>query len=420
MVNKYCRIAKTCLLHRRKKPAWATTQPSENEEARTSAESHVPEQADPTSTHAASYAASDHHSHAHDEHAAADKPSPVTVMLEAFNAAPAAATPMALPGHSVQHSQHAEIHEDLPTAHATSGAEVEIKRQHGTNAQSRAAGNSPAARAHQRHGHEQVPHHLTTNRATLSRISSVAQEQLVNKMAKARQNSIEKHVVQHDMFQGASRQPTHTVHRPDEVPESFQGPTLAAILRESAVADDAAKRQAQKAARALDDALPPFVTASSSPQSTSRQHVAGSSRPNSRPASADGTMTQHQFESELAGSLQSTLRDSWPLSSPRQRSHMSKLQSQRDRGIGVQDAFSPSSTGRAGGSSSCLQVKICCLVLLFCSALFMCLVCALQSRPTTRQHAWVCLRLECINFPPHQTAYGTSTQTARLSMDFIM
>ena len=385
------------MLHRRKKPAWATTQPSEDEEARTSAESHVPEQADPTSTHAASYAVSDHHGHAHDEHATADKPSRVTVMLEAFNAAPAAAAPVDLPGHMVQHSQHAEIHEDLPTAHAISSAEEAMKRQHGTNAQGRAASNSPAARAHQNDGHDQVPHHLTTNRATMSRVSSVAQEQLVNKMAKARQNSIEKHVVQHDMFLRASSQPAHTVHRPDEVPESFQGPTLAAILRESAVADDAAKRQAQKAARALDDALPPFVTASSSPQSTSRQHLEGSSRPNSRPASAAGTMTQHQFASELAGSLRLTLHDSSPLSSPRQRSHVSKLQSQRDGGIGVQDAFSPNSTGRAGGSSSSLQVNICCLVLLFCSTVFMCLVCGVQSKPTTRQHAWACLCLKCIN-----------------------
>ena len=360
----------------------------------------MPEQADPTSTHAASNAVPDHHSHAHDEHAAADKPSRVAVMLEAFNAAPAAATPGDLPGHMVQHSQHAEIHEHLPIAHATSSAEVESKQQLGTDAQGRAASNSPAARTHQKHGHDQVPHHLSTNRATMSRISSVAQEQLVNKMAKARQNSIEKHVAQHDMFQWASSQPAHTVHRPDEVPDSFQEPTLAAILRESAVADDAAKRQAQKAAKALDDALPPFVTTSSSPQSTSRQHVAGSSRPNSRPASAAGTMTQHQFPSELAGSLRSTLHDSSPLSSPRLRSHMSKLQSQRDGGINVQDAFSPSSTGRAGGVSSSLHVWICCLVLLFCSAVFVCLVCALQSKATTAQHAWVCLCLECMTFPP--------------------
>ena len=357
----------------------------------------MPEQADPTSTHAASNAVSDHHSHAHDEHAAADKPSRVSVMLEAFNAAPAAATPVDLPGHMVQHSQHAEIHDDLPTA--LSSAEVESKQQLDTGAQGRAVGHSPAARAHQKHGHDQVPHHLTTNRVTMSRISSVAQEQLVNKMAKARQDSIEKHVLQHDMFQWASSQPAHTVHMPDEVPDSFQEPTLAAILRESAVADDAAKRQDQKAARALDDALPPFVTASSSPQSTSRQHVAGSSHPNSRPASAAGTMTQHQFASELAGSLRSTLHDSSPLSSPRLRSHMSKLQSQRDRGINVQDAFSPSSTGRAGGVSSSLHVRICCLVLLFCSAVFVCLVCALQSKATTAQHAWVCLCLECMTFP---------------------
>lgn len=372
------------MLHRKKKPAWATTQPSEDEEARASAESHVPEQADPTLTHAASHAVSDHHSHAHGEHATADKPSRVTVMLDAFNAAPAAATSVDLPGHMVQHSQHAEIHEDLPTAHTTSSAEVESKKLLGTDAQGRAASNSPAARAHQKHGHDQVPHYLTTSRATMSRISSVAQDQLVNKVAKARQNSIEKHVLQHDMFQRAPSQPVHIVHGSDEVLDSFQEPTLAAILRESAVADDAAKRQAQKAARAFDDALPPFVTASSSPQSTSRQHVAGSSRPNSRPASAAGTMTQHQFASELAGSLRSTLHDSSPLSSPRLRSHMSKLQSPRDGGISVQDAFSPSSTGRAGGISSSLHVRICCLVLLFCSAVFVCLVCALQSKATTR------------------------------------
>ncbi|KAL0023136.1 hypothetical protein WJX77_005599 [Trebouxia sp. C0004] len=342
---------------RRKKPAWATTQPSEDEEPCTTAESHVPEQADSTSTHAASYAESDHHSHAHDEHAAADKPSPVTVMLEAFNATPAAATPVDLPGHMIQHSQHAEIHDDLRTAHTTSGAELEVKQQHDTTAQGRAASNSPTARAHQKHGHDHVPHHLTTNRATLSRVSSVAHEQLVNKMAKARQNSIEKHVVQHDMFQRASSQPAHTVHRPDEFPESFQGPTLAAILRETAVADDASKRQAQKAARTVDDALPPFVTTSSSPQSTSRQHVAGSSRPSSGPASAAGTVTQHQFASELVGSLRSTLHDSSPLSSPRQHSHTSKLQPERGRGTGVHDAFSPSSTGRAGGSTSSLYGK---------------------------------------------------------------
>ncbi len=375
----------------------------------------MPEQADPTSTHAVS----DHHSHAHDEHAAADKPSRVTVMLEAFNAAPIAATPLDLPGHMVQHSQHAEMHDDLPTAHTTSSAEVETKQQLGTDAQGRPASNSPAARAHQKHGHDQVPHHLATNRATMSRISSVAQEQLVNKMAKARQDSIEKHVLQHDMFQWASSQSAHTVHRPDEIPDSFQEPTLAAILRESAVADAAAKRQAQKAARALDDALPPFVTASSSPQSTSRQHVAGSSRPNSRPASAAGTMTQHQFASELAGSLRSTLHDSSPLSSPRLRSHMSKLQSPRDRGVHVQDAFSPSSAGRAGSSSISLQVRICCLVLLFCSTVFMCLVCALQSKVTTAQHTWVCLCLEYINVPPDQTAYGTSIKWTRVFTDFI-
>ncbi|KAL0042808.1 hypothetical protein WJX79_000565 [Trebouxia sp. C0005] len=38
---------------RRKKPAWAITQPTEDKEARTNSESHVPERADPTSTHAA-------------------------------------------------------------------------------------------------------------------------------------------------------------------------------------------------------------------------------------------------------------------------------------------------------------------------------------------------------------------------------
>ncbi len=284
-------------------------------------------------------------------------------MLEAFNAAPAAAAASYEAddqcSHVPQHSQHAQNHSSECQAHPTgsaAGVASETGSQHDCHAEGRAAGHSPAARAQQQqHGHDQIPHHLSTNRATLSRISSVAQEQLVGKMARARQNSIEKHVLQHDMFQGNSSQAAHTVHRADTIPESFQEPTLGSILRESAVADDTARRQAKKAAKAADDALPLFVTTSSSLQSTSRQH----SRPNSRPGSAAGTMTRHQFASELglhAESLRSAIHDSSPLSSPRQHGHMSKMQSPRGQATSIRDAYSPQSTGRAGSISNLPQV----------------------------------------------------------------
>lgn len=344
-----------CFLCRRKKPAWATTRPSDDEEPHTEVDSH-------TSAHAespVSDVASDHHDHtALDGQATKETPSPVSVMLAAFNAAPAAVASEAgnHAAHMPQHSQHVMDHENNDTAHARSSADIESNQEHSRQAQGRAAGNSTAAKVHRQHDHDHTPHHLATNRATLSRMSTVAQEQLVSKMSKARQNSIEKHVALHDMFQGSGSQPVHTVHSPDAVPDSFQEPTLAAILRDSAVADDTARRQAQKAARAHDDALPPFLTTSSSPQSTSRQHVAGNSRPNSRPASAAGTMSQHQFESEMAGSLRSTLRESSLQSSIRQPGHMSNLQSPRSKGSSVRDAYSPYSTGRPGSLSSSLQV----------------------------------------------------------------
>ena len=347
---------------RRKKPAWATTRPSDEEE-HTAAESHASQQADSASSSPQDAPASP------DDHALATDASPASFMLQVFNAAPAAAPEAAEQLlHMTKQNQHAEDHTrtgDL--AHSISSAEVaaaDTVNEHSGHAGDRAAGSGPgvraAAKAHEQHSQDriQIPHHLKTNRATLSRISEVAQEQVVTKMAKARQNSIEKHVMQHDMFQGDS-QPVHTVHRPDAVSESFQEPTLAAILRENAVAGDAAKRQARKAARAMDDAQPLFLTTSCSLQSTSRQHsMAGNSHPSSRPASAGGTMTRHQFASELgvhAESLRSALHDS---SSAHQRRHMSNLQSPRERGAGVRDAYSPSSTGRMGTMSSSLQVDI--------------------------------------------------------------
>lgn len=204
------------------------------------------------------------------------------------------------------------------------------------------------------HSQGRGSHHLTANRVTLARISDVAQDQMEHRLRKARQQSIDKHVLQHDMFQGR-KQPAHTVHRAGAIPESFQEPTLAAILRETALAGDLARREAGKAARAADTALPLFVTASASPESTSRQHSRSSgasvskSRPNSqpvsRPASAASTLSRRQLASELSSGSEGLL--------PRR---FTKLQSPRGKTGVARESFSPSTTGRLGGASSSLQV----------------------------------------------------------------
>lgn len=221
--------------------------------------------------------------------------------------------------------------------------------------QSKPAG-SHAGRVQPKHGGGHASHHLTTNRVTLARIGSVAQEQMEHRVRKERQHSIERHVVQHDLFQGGN-QPAHTVHRPDAVPESFQEPTLATILRETALAEGLARREAEKAAKAADDAMPLFVTTSSSPESTSRQHSRSfgpspnsrpNSRPVSRPASAANTLTRRQLVSELNSGPEALLHS--------QLSQLSKLQSPRGRAAVAKESSSLSSTGRLGSTSSSLQV----------------------------------------------------------------
>ena len=86
----------------------------------------------------------------------------------------------------------------------------------------------------------------------------------------------------------------------EEMLQRFQEPTLGSILRDSTIADDSARKLAKKAARAADDALPPFITTSSSPHSTSRQHTSlNTTGSKSRPASASSSMSTRQFDAEL-------------------------------------------------------------------------------------------------------------------------
>ena len=86
----------------------------------------------------------------------------------------------------------------------------------------------------------------------------------------------------------------------EEMLQRFQEPTLGSILRETYTADDSARKLAEKAAKAEDDALPPFITTSSSPQSTSRQHASlNTTGSRTRPSSAAPSMSSHRFESEL-------------------------------------------------------------------------------------------------------------------------
>lgn len=85
----------------------------------------------------------------------------------------------------------------------------------------------------------------------------------------------------------------------EEVLQRFQEPTLGSILRENSIAKATARKAAAKEARAADDALAPFITTSSSPQSTSRHHSPSANGNRSRPASAATTMTKQQIASEL-------------------------------------------------------------------------------------------------------------------------
>ena len=229
------------------------------------------------------------------------------------------------------------------------------KAEESKNGKQNKPGGSHAVKVQQKQGH--ASHYLATNRVTLARISSVAQEQMEHKLRRERQKSIERHVVQHDMFQGGN-QPAHTMHRTDAIPDSFQEPTLAAILRDTAVAEDLARREAEKAAKAADDAMPLFVTTSSSPESTSRQHsrclgpLAPNSRPNSRPVSrpvsAANTLTRRQLTSELSSGPEALLRS--------QLSQLSKVQSPKGKAAVAKESFSPSSSGRRGSASSSLRV----------------------------------------------------------------
>lgn len=265
---------------------------------------------------------------------------PPTQVAQPSQPAAAGSSPASAPASSTA--------DDITSSHDSSDAAI----NHSTTDRQTKPGASHAGTLH--HSQGRGSHHLTANRVTLARISDVAQDQMEHKLHKARQQSIDKHVLQHDMFQGG-KQPAHTVHRADAVPEGFQEPTLAAILRETALAGDLARREAGKAARAADTALPLFVTASSSPESTSRQHSRSSapsvpnsrpnSRPVSRPASAASTLTRRQLASELSSGSETLLPH-----------RSTKLQSPRGK-IGVASgSSSPSTTGRLGGASSSLQV----------------------------------------------------------------
>lgn len=298
----------------------------------------------------------------------AAKGSPTVAMLHALNAAstsPAAPAAFASSPHCqvAESSQPAAAGNSMDSVPVSSIAEVDTASHISSDApdngdvgeagkQTKSAG-SHAGKVQPKQSHP-ASHHLTTNRVMLARISSVAQGQMEHKLRKERQNSIERHVVQHDMFSGGS-QPAHTVHRPGAVPQSFQEPTLGTILRETALAEDLARQEAAKAAKAADAAMPLFVTTSSAPESTSRQHSRSfaplapnshpNSRPVSRPASAANTLTRRQLASELSSGPEALLRN-----------QLSKLQSPRARAASAKDSFSPSSTGRPGSTVSSHQV----------------------------------------------------------------
>lgn len=311
---------------------------------------------------------------------------PAVAMLYALNAASTSpAAPAAVDSSSLcqvaESTQPAAAGNSMHSVPVVSSAEADAASHissdapdHGGDLEGEAGKQTKSAGSHagkvQPKQSHPVSHHLTTNRVTLARISSTAQGQKEHKLRKERQNSIERHVVQHDMFQGGS-QPAHTVHRPGAIPQSFQEPTLGTILRETALAEDLARQEAVKAAKAADAAMPLFVTTSSSPESTSRQHsrsfgpLAPNSRPNSRPASrpasAANTLTRRQLASELSSGPEALLRN--------QLSQLSKVQSPRGRAAGAKDSFSPSSTGRPGSTSGSLQVcpTGCLLSCLYCS-----------------------------------------------------
>ena len=356
---------------RRKKPAWATTRPSPGEfDLDSLPESDTAHPAESAHTQAPPNLLI-HSSQAGQADTA--KGSATVTMLHALNAAsthpaaPAAcddaplihvaeSSQLAIAGNTMDSVPTISSAEDV-AASCISSVDPDNGEESETGRQSKPVG-SHAGRVQQKQGHGHASHHLTANRVTLARIGIVAQEQMEHNVRKERQNSIERHVAQHDMFRGGN-QPAHTVHRPDAVPESFQEPTLAAILRETALAEDLARREAEKAAKAADNAMPLFVTTSSSPESTSRQHSRSfgpwpnsrpNSRPDSRPVSAANTLTRRQLASELSSGPEALLRS--------QLSQLSKLQSPRGRAAVAKESFSPSSTARLGSASSSLQVYL--------------------------------------------------------------
>lgn len=230
----FCRMAHVLpeamhLLCRRKKPAWATSQASHADEAHATAAAGQRQQPDAAYVLApqASIASSQHH-------AATSAAAPATVMLQAFHAVHAAdaeanETHLVNPQPSQPDLRPMSEASASTTAAAAAVVDAAEQAQHGQGGaagvspaedassispDSQAASSSRAVKSDQHvHSHSHVPHYLSMNSVTLSRNSSVAQEQTAIQKARARQASIEKHVLNHDMFKGSAGQLPPTVHR---------------------------------------------------------------------------------------------------------------------------------------------------------------------------------------------------------------
>lgn len=250
-------------LCRRKKPAWATTGPaaddvdehdsSSTEEGSSDKTATQHAQHEGTSDAEAALAAVDteadndtHVTHAQQPHAA------VRFKSGADNAASAA----------VATAASGETHTHKDNSHEGSISHAALSKP-------------PTSFSH---------HHMTS-----SRQGSVAKGSSSNSLAG-----------KHHAKGVANAKPAASQMTFEEMLQRFQEPTLGSILRDSSVADDSARKLAKKAARAADDALPPFITTSSSPQSTSRQHTSlNTTGSKSRPVSASSSMSSRQFDSEL-------------------------------------------------------------------------------------------------------------------------
>lgn len=239
-------------LCRRKKPAWATTgvsQDHQDDSCNTSSEEHSVYTSDPQ-----------HARHGHTPHAesAIDESA-----IAAANTAP-----------HVPHVQNSTAASEASFgADNAASAAVATADSHSTPT-TNSHGSSDRHSAHVRPHTSDAHHH-----APAPKQGSFGQGSSSNSPA------------------AASAKPAPSQMTFEAMLQRFQEPTLGSILRDSTIATESAQKVTEKAARAADDALPPFVTTSSSPQSTSRLHL-DSKGTRSRPTSADDSLYGQHLESQ--------------------------------------------------------------------------------------------------------------------------